>query len=188
MIITFTVAALVLVLFYFLYINLIRKKNNLLEARSGIDVQFKKRYDLIPNILTMAAKFMDHEKMLMEEVTKMRTEAMSTPWERDSRRKLELENALSGKMNELLLSVENYPDLKSNQTMMQAMQTFAEVEEHLAAARRFYNSSVSEFRNAVEIFPGNVVAALIGLKTDAPFFEAEDAARKAIDSKDYFKS
>lgn len=172
---------------YILYILLIVKKNKVKEAASGIEVQLKKRYDLIPNILTMANKFMEHEKGLMEEITKLRTDAMATDFSDNPHDKAKLEEMLADKMKELLISVENYPDLKSNQTMLEAMQTFNEVEEHIAASRRFYNSAVNDLKNRIEIFPSNMVAKLIGIKDDMPLFEAEDDAKKSINSRDYFK-
>ena len=83
--------------------------------------------------------------------------------------------------------VENYPDLKSNQTMLQAMQSMNDVEEHIAASRRFYNSAVNDLKNAVEIFPSSMIAGMLGIKADMPYFEAEEAAKKDIKSSDYFK-
>ena len=94
---------------------------------------------------------------------------------------------IKGLMGQIMVAVENYPQLKSDQTMMTAMHTYNEVEEHIAAARRFYNASVNDLKNAVEIFPGNVIAGMIGVKADMPFFEAEASAKKAIDSTEFFK-
>lgn len=181
------VACLLLVVFYALYVSLIKKKNRLKESASGIDVQLKKRYDLIPNLLTMAAKYMEHEKALMEEITKLRTDAMAVNFAADPSKKIELENLLNGKMNEFKLSAENYPDMKSNQAMMTAMESMNEVEEHIAAARRFYNSNVTELKNAVEIFPSSFVAKIIGIKDEMPFFTAEEAAKKDINAGGFFK-
>ncbi len=173
--------------FYLIYVSLIKKKNKVKEAASGIDVQLKKRYDLIPNLLNMAANFMEHEKKLMTEIVKLRTQAVNKSFSGNPQEIMDLENVLEGKLREFWLSVENYPELKSNQTMIQAMQSFNEVEEHIAASRRFYNSSVNELKNAVEIFPGSLVAALIGVKADMPFFEAEAQAKQRIDANGYFK-
>ena len=89
-------------------------------------------------------------------------------------------------MSQLIVSVENYPQLKSDQTMMQAMQTYSEVEEHIAAARRFYNSAAQELKNAVEIFPSSVFASAMGIKS-VPFIEAVEAERKPINAADYLK-
>lgn len=173
--------------FYLIYVSLIKKKNKVKEAASGIDVQLKKRYDLIPNLLNMAAKFMEHEKSLMAEIVRLRTEAAQQTFSGSPQQMMELDNALESKLREFWLSVENYPELKSNQTMIQAMQSFNEVEEHIAASRRFYNSSVNDLKNAVEIFPSSFVARLIGIKADMPFFEAEAQAKQRVDVNEYFK-
>ena len=91
-------------------------------------------------------------------------------------------------MGEFRVSLENYPDLKSNQTMITAMQSMNEVEEHISAARRFYNSNVNTLKNAVENFPGNIVAMLVGVNyKDTPFFEVSEVEKQPINSKDYFK-
>lgn len=172
---------------YILYVSIIKKKNKVKEATSGIDVQLKKRYDLIPNLLNMAQKFMEHEKELMTEIVRLRSEAMKKTFNGNEKEMMELNNMIDAKLKDFWLSVENYPDLKSNQTMVQAMQSFNEVEEHIAAARRFYNASVNELKNAVEIFPGNIIASIIGVKADMPFYEAENAAKERIDATEFFK-
>lgn len=179
--------AIVVVVFYLIYVSLIKKKNRLNESASGIDVQLKKRYDLIPNLLTMAAKYMEHEKELMEEITKLRSEAMCCDFKENPQKKIELENMLNNRLGEFKLSAENYPDMKSNQTMLNAMESMNEVEEHIAAARRFYNANVTDLKNAVEIFPSSLVAKMIGIKDQMPFFTAEEAAKKDINAAGFFK-
>ena len=169
---------------YPMYVSLIRKKNKVKEAFSSINVQLKKRYDLIPNILTIANKFMEHERGLMEEVAKLRTEVLSIP-DSDLGKKLELDGQLKSKMQQLLVSVENYPQLKSDATMVTAMQTYNEVEEHIAAARRFFNTAVNELNNAVEIFPSSLIAGLLGIKAQE-YFNIEEAETKPINAGDYF--
>jgi len=180
-----TILALVAV-FYMLYVSLIKKKNKVKEASSGVDVQLKKRHDLIPNLLQTAAKFMAHETQLMEDITKLRTEAMNSSFANDPKQTAKLENNLSAKLRELNVSVENYPNLKSDQTMVQAMESMKDVEEHIAAARRFYNSAVNELNNAVEIFPSNLVANMLGIK-QAVFFEIPENERQPVHAGDYFK-
>ena len=138
---------------YNIYTSVIKKRNKALEAFSGIDVQLKKRYDLIPNILTIAQKFMDHEKGLMEEITKLRTQAVELG--------------------------RNYADISKRVEL-------DKVEEHIAAARRFYNSAAQELKNAVEIFPSSVFASAMGIKS-VPFIEAIEAERKPINAADYLK-
>ncbi len=180
-------AGVLLIVFYGLYVSLIKKKNRLKESASGIDVQLKKRYDMIPNLLTLAAKYMEHEKKLMEEITSLRSNAMNVNFASEPAKRFDLENQLSAKMNEFKLSAENYPDMKSNQAILNAMSNLSDVEEHIAAARRFYNSNVTELKNAVEIFPSSLVAKLIGIKDEMPFFVAEEKAKEAIDAEKFFK-
>ena len=170
-----------------MYVNLIKLKNKAKEAMSGIDIQLRKRYDLIPNILTIAQKYMEHERGLLEEITRLRSQATAIRSDADTiGKKIDLDNQITAKMGQLMVNVENYPQLKADQTMMHAMQTYSEVEEHIAAARRFYNSAVNELNNAVEIFPSSVIAAFVGIKP-CPFFETDESARQPVDARDYLK-
>ena len=158
-VIAIVLGVLVLLWAYSIYVSLIKKKNKAKEAFSSIDVQLKKRYDLIPNVLFIANKFMEHERGLLDDITRLRAQAAKLP----------------------------YPQLKSDQTMIQAMQTYNEQEEHIAAARRFYNSAVLELNNAVEIFPSSLIASMLNIR-QLPFFEvANEAERQAIDASKYFK-
>lgn len=186
---TFLIIVLVLAaLAYGLYVRLIQIRNKVKESASDIDVQLKKRYDLIPNILKMAAKFMDHEKSLMTELTELRTKAMATTFTGSPKEKIELENLLNQKLSEFKVSLENYPDLKSNQTMITAMQSMNEVEEHISAARRFYNSNVTALKNAVEIFPSSIIAQILDITyAENPFFEIAEIERKPINTDEFFK-
>ncbi len=181
-------AAVVLVLLYALYARLVILRNKVRESASDIDVQLKKRYDLIPNMLQMAAKFMEHEKNLMSELTQLRTQAMGSSFANSPKEKMKLENLLAQKLNDFKVSLENYPDLKSNQTMIAAMQSMNEVEEHISAARRFYNSNVNSLKNLADIFPINIFARLVGINSqNMPFFEISEAERQPINSQNYFK-
>ena len=172
---------------YAIYVSVVQKKNKAVEAFRSIDVQLQKRYDLIPNILTMASKFMEHERGLFEKVTELRTQAMQLPADMDNiGKKVQLDSEIKGLMGQIMVAVENYPQLKSDQTMMTAMQTYNEVEEHIAAARRFYNAAVLELNNAVEIFPSSIFAAMVGAKKQE-YFQADDAARKAVNAADFLK-
>ena len=188
MILSIIVLLILLYIIYSFYVSLIKKKNKAKEAFAGIDVQLKKRYDLIPNVLFIANKFMEHERGLLEDITKLRTQAAKLPADLNNvEEKLQLDNLISGKMGQLFVSVENYPQLKSDQTMITAMQTYNEQEEHIAAARRFYNASVLELNNAVEIFPGSILASMLNIK-QLPFFEVEnEVERRAINAADYMK-
>ncbi len=184
-IVVLVAAVLVIIVSYNIYVSIILKKNKVMEAFSGISVQLKKRYDLIPNILTIAEKFMEHEKELMQEVTKLRTQAISLPNDINSlSKKLELDAQIKNKMGQIMVAVENYPQLKSDQTMISAIQTYNEVEEHIAAARRFYNSAVLELNNAVEIFPSSIIAGIIGVKRQE-FFNIDESETKPVNAADY---
>ena len=114
------IVALVLVLmFYNMYVQLIKKRNKVREATGGIDVQLNKRYSLIPNILTIANKFMEHEKGLMEEITSLRTKAESIKADANTiSKKINLDNQIASKMGQLMVNVENYPQLKDRKSVV----------------------------------------------------------------------
>ena len=187
-IIILAVVVLAMVLFIYLtYVGLIQKRNKTIEAFSAIDVQLKKRYDLIPNILEIAQKYMEHERGLFEDITKLRTQAMNTPLNLNNiDKKIALDAQIASKMGQIMVAVENYPQVKADQTMITAMQTYNEVEEHIAAARRFYNSAALELKNAVEIFPSSLIAGMLNIRP-VEFFKAEEKERESINASDYLK-
>jgi len=169
-------------LFYSWYVSIISRRNKALEALSGVDVQLKKRSDLIPNILRIAKSFMEHESALFSEVVRLR-EKLSADYDKNNeievREHLKLSSALSSRMGGFMAKLENYPELKSSQNMLQAQQTYNEVEAEIDAARRFYNSAVNSFCNSIQIFPGNIVARII--KAHAlPFYETEEKDKAPI--------
>ena len=177
----------ILALLYIPYVTVIKNKNKVQEALSSIDVQLKRRYDLIPNILTIAQKFMDHERSLIEDVTKLRTQALENSKKNNNiKEQFDIDKKISSVMGKLLVSVENYPQLKSDNTMTAAIDNYRDTEDHIAAARRFYNAAVLELNNSVEIFPTSLYATMMGIKK-MPFFEADEAERKPINASDYLK-
>ncbi|MBR6298467.1 MAG: LemA family protein [Candidatus Gastranaerophilales bacterium] len=177
----------ILALLYIPYVTVIKNKNKVQEALSSIDVQLKRRYDLIPNILTIAQKFMDHERSLIEDVTKLRTQALENSKKNNNiKEQFDIDKKISSVMGKLLVSVENYPQLKSDNTMTAAIDNYQDTEDHIAAARRFYNAAVLELNNSVEIFPTSLYATMMGIKK-MPFFEADEAERKPINASDYLK-
>ena len=177
----------ILALLYIPYVTVIKNKNKVQEALSSIDVQLKRRYDLIPNILTIAQKFMDHERSLTEDVTKLRTQALENSKKNNNiKEQFDIDKKISSVMGKLLVSVENYPQLKSDNTMTAAIDNYQDTEDHIAAARRFYNAAVLELNNSVEIFPTSLYATMMGIKK-MPFFEADEAERKPINASDYLK-
>eukprot|EP01036_Dinobryon_divergens_P052879 gene52879-70699_t len=169
------------------YASIISKRNGALEALSSVDVQLKQRLDLIPNILKIARSFMDHERSLLEEITQLRTRAAAPYNKADPNaitEHLAAADQLSSRMGQLMVNVENYPTLKSDATMVTAMQTYNEVEAQIAAARRFYNSAVTALNNSIQIFPGNILAGMAGV-TGMPFYKAEEAVHAPIDASTY---
>jgi LemA protein len=180
--------AIILFIIYSTYTGVIKKKNKVQEAFASIDVQLKKRYDLLPNILTIAQKFMEHERSLFEDITNLRTQALNLSSDYSNiDEKIKLDKEISNKMGQILVSVENYPQLKSDQTMVTAMQTYNETEEHIAAARRFFNSAALDLKNAVEIFPSSLIAKILNIKA-TEFFTIEEKERQNINAADYFKN
>jgi len=178
------IGAVLVILLYVWYSRIIRNKNQVYEALAGIDVQLKNRSNLIPNILTIANKFMEHERDLIASVTELRTQNTA---DYDSgnaqavKEHMELASALTSEMGKLMISVEAYPELKSDQTMQQAQLSYNEVETKIAAARRFYNSAVSQLNNSIEIFPGNIVARYVNVSS-MPFYEADEGSKAPIDA------
>jgi LemA protein len=169
---------------YLWYVNLITRRNDVREAMGSIDVQLRQRFDLLPNIVALAQKFMTHEKGLLEGLTALRAR-VEAPYAKDDPKAveehLEASKKLEAGMMQLFAVAENYPELRSAETVTRAQATFEEVEGNIAAARRFYNSAVTRLNNAVEIFPGSVIARLANVRP-FPFYEVEDpAAREPVD-------
>ncbi|MDG1010543.1 MAG: LemA family protein [Amylibacter sp.] len=178
------IGAVLIILLYVWYTRIIRNKNQVYEALAGIDVQLKNRNNLLPNILTIAKKFMKHEKELLSSVTELRTRSNAEYDSGDAqavKQHMELASALGSEMGKLMVSVEAYPELKSDQTMQQAQLSYNEIETKIAAARRFYNSAVGQLNNSIEIFPGNIVAKYANVSI-MPFYETDDASRATVDA------
>lgn len=177
----------IIALIYAWYASIVKKRNKALEALSSIDVYLKQRFDLLPNILVIAQKYMQHERGLLEEVTALRAHANQNYDPKNSAEvtdHLAAAQNLAAKFGQLMVAVENYPDLKANQTMIEAMNTNNEVESHIAAARRFYNASVTVLNNSIQIFPGNYIAKLAGVTT-MPFYEADLASKETIKASQF---
>ena len=179
------VAGAVLLGLYALYASIVTKRNRVSEALASIDVQLTQRHDLVTNVLAIAKRYLEHERGLMDDVTALRTKASQSVGVQDPAKigeKFAAENQLAAGMGRLFAVAENYPALKSDGPMIEAQKTYEEVETNIAAARRFYNSAVGDLRNAVQIFPGVLVAGLAGAATPPPFFEASADDRAPVDA------
>jgi LemA protein len=165
---------------YVWYATIIARRNKVQEALSSVDVHLNQRHDLVPNIVSLAGRFMQHERGLLAEVTRLREEAHSavpaTP--EAAKKRFELEGELGQRVGQLLVSMEAYPELKSDRPVIEAQQTWTEVEAQITAARRFYNAAVNQLNHAIQIFPGQIIAAIASVKP-MPFFDAPAAARTA---------
>jgi LemA protein len=175
MIFIFLIVLLALALWGVLVYNqLIVFKNRTDESWSDIDVQLKRRYDLIPNLVSTVNGYATHESGVFEKVTQARTMAMSagTPESR-----IEAENALSGTLKSLFAVAENYPDLKANENFLELQKELSDTENKIQSARRFYNANVRDFNTKIEVFPTNLVAQGLGF-SKRDFFELEEEAAK----------
>jgi LemA protein len=176
------------VVLYVWYASIIKRRNRVTEALGGIDVQLQQRHDLIPNVLVIARRFMEHERSLLTDITELRSKAHQQIGERDFSKvgeKFETEARLGQQMGRLLMLAENYPQLRSDGPMIEAQRIYSEIETNIAAARRFYNAAVAQLSNAVQIFPGPLLMGLAGVKTVPPPFQTIEAARTAVDASKY---
>ncbi len=169
------VVAVVVLWFIAAYNGFIRLRNREKEAESDIDVQTKRRYDLIPNLVETVKGYMAQERGVLENVTKARTQAMATGG--TALEKAGAENMLSGALKTLFAVAENYPNLKSNENFLELQRELSDTENKIMSARRFYNSVVQELNTKVESFPSNIVANMFGFKQEK-FFEVMEAAEK----------
>jgi LemA protein len=174
------VVAAALVGIYIWYATIVVRRNKVREALSSVDVHLNQRHDLIPNIVKLAARFMDHERALITDVTRLRQQVEGTTGTsaEEVSRRFGLEGELARKTGQLLVTMEAYPQLKSDSAVLEAQQTWTEIEAQVTAARRFYNAAVNQLNNAIQIFPGSLLAGLAGVSA-MPFFEATEEARAA---------
>lgn len=159
-----------------IYNGLVRLKNRVDEAWSDIDVQLKRRYDLIPNLVNTVKGYAAHEKEVFEKVTEARTRAMGAQSAGD---KAQAENALSQTLKSLFAVAENYPDLKANQNFLELQRELTDTEDKIQAARRFYNGNVRDFNTKIQVFPNNVFAGMLGF-TSREFFEAGEGEKEPV--------
>jgi LemA protein len=159
-----------------LFNSLVRLRNRVSEAWSDIDVQLKRRYDLIPNLINTVKGYAAHESGVFEKVTAARTAAMqaTTP-----ESKAEAENMLSGTLKSLFAVTEAYPDLKANQNFLELQHELSDTENKIQAARRFYNGNVLELNNKIDMFPSNIIAGMFSF-AKREFFEVADGEKEPV--------
>lgn len=162
--------------FVVIYNSLVTRRNRVDESWSDIEVQLKRRYDLIPNLVKAVKGYMKHESDVFEKVTAARTAAMDA---KTLTEHAESENMLTGALKSLFAVAENYPDLKASQNFLQLQDELKDAEDKIQAARRFYNGNVRDFNTAVQTFPTMIVASLFGFGQKDFFELQEEAARNA---------
>ena len=159
------------------YNNLVRLRNNRENAFADIDVQIKQRYDLVPQLVATVKGYAEHEKGLLESITAARSAAMSATSIDD---KIKADQQLTSALAGLKVLVEAYPDLKANQNFLQLQGELSDIENKLAAVRRFFNSATRELNNAVQTFPANLLAGMFGFHKEA-MYEIEASERATVE-------
>lgn len=163
------------------YNGLIKSKNRVDEAFSDIDVQLKRRYDLIPNLIETVKGYTKHESETLQKVTEARTAAMNVNDNKDATmaQKGEAENMLSSTLKSIFALSESYPDLKANQNFLKLQDELSDTENKIQASRRFYNGNVRDFNTKIQVFPTNIVNGMLGFKK-YEFFEADAGEKENV--------
>lgn len=160
-----------------IYNGLIRSRNRTKEAWADIDVQLKRRYDLIPNLVEAVKGYASHERELFEKVTQARANAIGA---QGMKERANAENALSDTLKSLFAVSENYPDLKASVNFLELQKELTDTEDKIQAARRFYNTNVMELNTKIETFPTNILASAFSFKQMELFEVAEASQREAV--------
>jgi LemA protein len=181
--IVITVAIILVLYLVYAYNSLISKRNNVENAAGAIDAELKKRRDLIPNLVESVKTYMQYEKELLEKLVRLREEAEKAT---DAEIKFKLEQEISKTLNAVKIRAENYPELKASQNFLQLQVALTDVEESIAAARRFYNQAVTEYNNAIEQIPYNLFAKMLGFQRKQVFTIPEEE-RSSINIGELFK-
>ena len=173
-------AIIVIVIFMLVGIfnGLVRKRNQVKNAWAQIDVQLKRRHDLIPNLVETAKGYMSHERETLESVTNARNLAQGAVG-KGVATQAKAEGELSGALARLMVVVENYPDLKANQNFLALQEELASTENRIAFSRQFYNDSVLKYNNQTQMFPSNIIAGMFGFKA-SDFFEVTVPAEREV--------
>lgn len=166
-----------------IYNGLVRKRNQIEYAFSGVDVALQKRGELIPNLVESVKKYMSFEQNTLAEIVELRNKISNV--NPNSSERFDLENSMTGLLKNLMVTVENYPDLKSSDNMLQLQRTLNETEEQISASRRAYNASVNKLNNSIQTFPSNIIASINDFHL-SPYFIADETAKATPDLKQLF--
>ena len=169
------IAAVVVIYLIVIFNRLIRQRNMVREGWSGIDVQLRRRTDLVPNLVETVKAYATHERALFEDITKKRASSIAAA---DVVGQADAERALAGSLGRLMAVAEAYPDLKANQNFLELQKQLAEIEDQIQMSRRYYNGAVRNFNISTQSFPDVIVARTFGFREE-PFFELESRAEGA---------
>ena len=178
------IAAVVIIAVIAMYNNLVRNRKEVDNGWAQIDVQLKRRCDLIPNLVETVKGYAAHEAGLLEKVTQARSAALSPNLNTENR--IAAETRLTGALKGLMIQVEAYPELKASDNISMLQSSLNEIEAQLAAARRTYNSAVTDFNNAIQMFPGCLFASMARFQK-RDLFEIPEAERQNVDVNELFK-
>ncbi|MCZ4224177.1 LemA family protein [Pedobacter rhodius] len=185
MVIALVVIGLLLLIGIFFYNGLIGKKNQVTNAFSAIDVMLKKRFDLIPNLVEVVKQYTNYEQGTLSKIVELRSKAISGNTS-DAEKAL-IDTQLSSSVKGLMVNIEQYPDLKANSNFINLQSTWTESEEQIAAARRTYNAAVTDYNNAIMMFPGSMFAGMLNFQPITVLTTAEEE-RKNISAKELFNN
>lgn len=166
-----------------IYNGLIKRRNEVDNAFGGMDVQLKKRYDLIPNLVASVKEYAKHEKELLNQITELRASVLKPGLSVNE--KIALDNQLSGALKNMLISVENYPELKASENFIFLQRSLNEVESQISASRRTFNAVVTDYNNGIQIFPNSLIAGMMSMKTKE-VFTVPQAERENVDVSKMF--
>ncbi|WP_346864141.1 LemA family protein [uncultured Draconibacterium sp.] len=166
-----------------MYNGLIRRRNEVDNAFAGMDVQLKKRYELIPNLVATVKQYAIHEKELLSNITEMRAQAHSGKLTNNE--KVALDNQISAGMKNILVAVEGYPDLKANDNFINLQRSLNEIEAQISAARRTYNAVITLYNNGIQTFPRNIIAGMMNMQRKEVFVIPE-VERENVNVKTLF--
>jgi LemA protein len=172
--------ALIVVWIVAVFNGLVRVRNRVQEAWADIDVQLKRRHDLVPNLVEIVKGYAAHEKSVFEDVTKARAQALGAHNAGNKEDMASAENALSGTLKTLFAVAEDYPDLKANQNFLALQQELTDTEDKIQAARRFYNGMVMDLNTRIQTFPTNLIAALFKFAPEEFFQTADQTEREPV--------
>ncbi len=182
-VIIFVVICVFLLIIVSVYNSLVKRRNQVDNAFGSVDVQLTNRYDLIPNLVATVEQYAIHERELLSKITELRTKALNQNISPED--KVAIDNQITSSLTGLMVAVENYPNLKASENFVNLQKSLNEVESQIAAARRAYNAAVTDYNNAIQSFPGNLMAGMMLLKIKE-VFTATETERTNVDVKSLF--